>query len=126
MVKVKNVNAFCNVCGSMKKFDIKGEYSKIEGETRRWAKCKVCKQTQVIDLNKIVIPNKLILENIDTKNSKVYAPRESFSVGDVLYHEIWDDYGIVTNKILLSDGQSSINVQFKKSGNKKLIESHKI
>lgn len=125
MVRVKNVEAFCNICGAIKKFEITGDYSAKEGETKRWAKCKTCKQTQVIDLTEIVLSIKPDFEDIETKESKNYTPSETYNVGDIIYHKTWDDYGVVVNKLLLSDGQSSIIVEFKKSGNKKLIESHK-
>lgn len=125
MARIKNVEVFCNICGAIKKFEITGNYSDKENETQKWAKCKTCKQTQVIDLSSVNLSNKPDLENIETKESKNYSPSEAFEVGDIIYHKTWDDYGVVVNKLSISDGQSSIIVEFKKSGNKKLIESHK-
>ncbi len=125
MARTKNVEALCNICGAIKKFEITGNYSEKEDEPKRWAKCKSCKQTQVIDLNNIVLSNKLILDDIETKESKNYTPSDTYAIGDIIYHKTWDDYGVVVNKLFMSDGQSSITVEFKKSGNKKLIESIK-
>lgn len=125
MPRTKNVEIFCNICGAVKKFEITGEYSDNENDSKRWAKCKTCKQTQIIDLNNIVLSNKPDFEDIESKSSKTYSPFDTYSVGDIIYHKTWDDYGIVTNKFSMSDGKSSITVEFKKSGSKKLIESHK-
>ncbi|MCX7611903.1 MAG: hypothetical protein N2043_09985 [Ignavibacterium sp.] len=125
MPKVKNVEAFCSICGAVKKFEITGEYSSSEEDSRRWAKCKSCKQTQIIDLNNIVVANKPDFVDIEQRDSKNYSPDHTYNVGDVIYHKKWDDYGIVINKFYTSDGKSSITVEFKKSGIKKLIESHK-
>jgi len=125
MARTKNVEVFCSICGAIKKFEITGEYSDKENETKKWAKCKTCKQTQVIDLNNIVLTNKPILDDIETKEAKNYSPSETYIIGDIIYHKAWDDYGMVVNKLFMSDGQSSITVEFKKSGNKKLIESIK-
>ncbi len=125
MARTKNVEAFCSICGAVKKFEITGEYSDKENETKKWAKCKTCKQTQVIDLQEIVHSTKPVLDDLETRESKNYSPSETYLVGDVIYHKVWDDYGIVVNKLFMSDGQSSISVEFKKSGNKKLIESLK-
>jgi hypothetical protein len=125
MPRTKNVEVYCAICGSVKKFEITGDYTEKEGESKKWAKCKSCKQTQVIDLNDIVVSVKPDFDNIETKHSKNYSPSEEYFVGDVIYHKAWDDYGVVINKMLISDGKSSITVEFKKSGIKKLIESHK-
>jgi hypothetical protein len=125
MVRTKNVEAFCNICGAIKKFEITGYFPEKENETKRWAKCKFCKQTQVIDLGDIVLPNKPDFNEIETRESKNYSPTETYSIGDVIYHKTWDDYGVVTNKLSISDGQSSLIVEFKKLGNKKLVESIK-
>jgi hypothetical protein len=125
MAKIKNVEVFCNICGAIKKFEITGILSEKEDETKRWAKCRNCKQTQLIDLNNIIVSNKPNLDDIETRDSKYYSPSDSFEIGDVIYHKSWDDYGLVVNKLFMSDGQSSIIVEFKKSGNKKLIHSLK-
>jgi hypothetical protein len=63
------------------------------------------------------------LEGIENEDCTVYAPTKSFTVGESIYHKNWDDFGKVVGKDVLSNGQSSITVEFQKSGNKKLIES---
>lgn len=124
MARIKNVEAFCTTCGAVKKFEITGEIAGEENKNRRWAKCKTCKQTSIIDLSEIKTETKPNLEGIETENVKNYSPSETFEIGDNIYHRNWDDFGKVIGKEIRSDGQSSIIVEFQKSGNKKLIESY--
>ncbi len=124
MARVKNVEAFCGVCNTVRKMELLGEVSLNENsENKRWAKCKKCKQTMVIDLHEDVKETKPSLEGIENEDCTVYAPTKSFTVGESIYHKNWDDFGKVVGKDVLSNGQSSITVEFQKSGNKKLIES---
>ncbi len=123
MARVKNIEAFCSVCNSMRKMELAGEVSGNEQENKRWAKCKKCKQTMVIDLSEDVKETKPSLEGIEHDNYTIYSPTKSFSVGESIYHENWDDFGKVVSKEILSNGRSSIAVEFQKLGHKKLIES---
>ncbi len=125
MARIKNIEAFCTVCNTVRKMELAGEVSSIEGEDKRWAKCKKCKQTMVISLTEDVKETKPSLEGIEEEKCTVYSPDKSFSVGEAIYHENWDDFGKVVSKEILSDGTHSIAVEFQKSGSKKLIESLK-
>ena len=124
MARVKNVEAFCGICNTVRKMELLGEVSLGENsENKRWAKCKKCKQTMIIDLTEDVKETKPSLEGIENEDCTVYAPTKSYAVGESIYHQNWDDFGKVVGKEVLSNGQSSITVEFQKSGNKKLIES---
>ena len=125
MARVKNVEAFCTVCNSMRKMELAGEVTNSDGENenKRWAKCKKCKQTMIIDLTEDVKETKPSLEGIENEDCTVYSPRKTFAVGESIYHENWDDFGKVVSKEVLANGQKSISVEFQKSGSKKLIES---
>ncbi len=124
MARVKNVEAFCGICNTVRKMELLGEVSLGEdSENKRWAKCKKCKQTMMIDLTEDVKETKPSLEGIENEDCTVYAPTKSFAVGESIYHQNWDDFGKVVSKEVLSNGQSSITVEFQKSGHKKLIES---
>lgn len=123
MARIKNVEAFCTICGSVKKFEITGTLAGEENQNKRWAKCKTCKQTRIIDLADIKTESKPNLEGIESQTVKNYSPADTYEIGDNIYHKSWDDFGKVVNKVVTSDGQSSIIVEFQKSGNKKLIES---
>jgi len=125
MARVKNVEAFCSVCNTMRKMELTGEVAASEEEqsNKRWAKCKKCKQTMMIDLDSDVKETKPSLEGIENNECTTYAPTKSFTVGESIYHQNWDDFGKVVSKEIMSNGQSSISVEFQKSGLKKLIES---
>lgn len=122
MARTKNIEAFCTNCSLTRKMEITGELTGEENQNKRWAKCKKCKQTMVIDLVEDVKESKPSLEGIEPDASD-YSPKKTFSVGDAIYHKEWDDYGKVVAKEVLANGRSSIAVEFQKSGLKKLIES---
>jgi hypothetical protein len=121
MSRIKNVEAFCSFCGGLRKMELAGEV--VGSENKRWAKCKKCKQTMVIDLIEDVKTTKVSLEGIENEDCVVYAPDKSFEIGQSIYHQNWNDFGKVVSKQVLSNGQRSIDVEFQKLGHKKLIES---
>ncbi len=123
MARLKNIDAFCSSCNSIQKMEITGELSGEETENKRWAKCKKCKQSMVIDLKADVEAVDTSLEGIEIKDFTVYSPMKSYTLGEPIYHKNWDDFGKVVSKEILSNGQKSIAVEFQKSGYKKLIES---
>ena len=123
MARLKNIEAFCSSCNAIRKMEITGNVTGDENENKRWAKCKKCKQTMIIDLNEDVKDSKISLEGIENEACTTYAPTKSFNVGDSIYHQNWDDFGKVVSKEIMSNGQKAISVEFQKSGSKKLIES---
>lgn len=123
MARLKNIIAFCNSCSTMQKMEITGSVSGAEAETKKWAKCKSCKQVMIIDITDILKNNEFSLEGIENEDCTVYSPLRSYEIGESIYHKNWDDFGRVISKETLSNGQRSISVEFQKSGLKKLIES---
>ncbi len=123
MARVKNVEVFCPNCNMVRKMELTGDVIGADQETKKWAKCKKCKQTMIVDITEDVKEVKLSLEGIENEDCTVYAPTKSFSVGESIYHHNWDDFGKVVSKEVMSNGQSAISVEFQKSGLKKLIES---
>jgi hypothetical protein len=124
MARVKNIEAFCSICNTVRKMELVGEvYFSDKNSNKRWAKCKKCKQTMIIDIAEDVKETKPSLEGLENGECTVYSPTKSFTVGEAIYHQNWDDFGKVVGKEILSNGKSSITVEFQKSGNKKLIES---
>ncbi len=122
MARIKNIEAFCTNCGVVRKMEVTGELAGEENQNKRWAKCKKCKQTMVIDLASDVKEMKPSLVGIEP-DATDYSPQKTFSVGDAIYHKEWDDYGKIVAKEVMANGRSSIAVEFQKSGLKKLIES---
>jgi hypothetical protein len=123
MARLKNIEAFCSSCNTVQKMELGGDVSGEEGGTKKWAKCKKCKHTMVIDVTESMLLSKISLEGIENEDSTVYSPLKTYKVGEPIYHKDWDDFGRVVSKEILSTGQKSIAVEFQKSGLKKLIES---
>ncbi len=123
MARLKNVEAFCTVCNAVTKMELAGDVVNTEKENKRWAKCKKCKQTMIIDLVDDVKMTKVSLEGIEEEECTSYSPTKTYSIGENIFHEGWNDFGKVLSKEKMSNGQNSISVEFQKSGLKKLIES---
>jgi hypothetical protein len=123
MARVKNVEAFCNFCNTVTKMEISGDVSPNEDENKRWAKCRKCKHKTIIDIKTEIKEKKVSLDGIENLDCVTYSPDKTFDVGQSIYHKGWDDFGKIVAKKILSDGRSSITVEFQKSGNKNLLES---
>jgi hypothetical protein len=121
MARIKNVEAYCSFCNALRKMELAGDVTGTEN--KRWAKCKKCKHTMIIDLTEDVKETKVSLEGIENEECITYSPQKSFEIGQSIYHQNWDDFGKVVGKDILSSGQKSITVEFQKSGHKKLVES---
>lgn len=123
MARIKNIEAFCSFCNAVTKMEMSPEPIPGEDENRRWAKCKKCKHKVVVDIKSEVKVKKVSLDGIENENCVTYSPDKTFDVGQSIYHQGWDDFGKIVSKKILSDGRSSINVEFQKSGSKTLLES---
>ena len=107
MVRLKNIESFCSSCNTLQKMEISGEVKGEGNENKRWAKCKKCKQTMVIDLNSDELSGKISLEGIENNDVTTYSPVKTFVLGETIYHQNWDDFGKVITKETLSNGQNS-------------------
>jgi hypothetical protein len=123
MARIKNIEAFCNFCSATTKMELAAGESVSETENKRWAKCKKCKHTMLITLEEKVKEPKVSLDGIENENFSTYSPAKTFQVGESIYHEGWNDFGKIIAKDVMSNGKSSITVEFQKTGIKKLIES---
>ncbi|MGE5401396.1 MAG: hypothetical protein ACM3S2_13420 [Ignavibacteriales bacterium] len=123
MARVKNIEAFCNVCNSVTKMEIAGDAKVFDLQNKKWAKCKKCKQMIIIDPSESMKVEKVTADNIETGSCSEYSPKKTYEVGEAIYHSAWDDYGRVVAKEITSSGQNTIKVEFQKLGHKKLIES---
>jgi hypothetical protein len=122
MARIKNIEAYCTVCGNVNKMELAGEIPVFDNPNKRWAKCKKCKQMVIVDIS-INEQSKFSIEDINLEIFSEYSPAKTFVVGESIYHKTWDDYGRVISKEISSNGQNSIKVEFQKVGQKKLIES---
>jgi hypothetical protein len=123
MARTKYLDAYCNFCGDTTKMEIGAEAGPdFEGE-KIWATCKKCKQTMLIDLQTVKKDTKPKVADIETSDCATYSPLREYQIGEAIYHKEWDDFGVVLKKEVLTNGKSSILVEFQNSGQKQLLET---
>lgn len=106
------------------KHELIGEPIETENGRQQWARCTRSRHSQLVNLDAIEQEHdksKAII-HITREDAKKYNPRDEYKIGDVIYHAVWDDVGIVREKEVTSNGGYSIIVQFEKNNEKRLIE----
>lgn len=121
MAKTKIIEAACNFCGNVTKMELTGESGDHFQENTVWAKCRKCKQTMLVDLDNPGKEEVPTVEDIDSADSRQYSPKESYKIGESIYHKGFDDFGIIKSKAILGNGKDSISVEFQNVGLKRLI-----
>ena len=126
--RAKYVTLYSSFLMKETKHELIGEPVITEKGRQQWARCTRSNHSQLINLDiinsetdrsKAVIP-------ISKEEAKKYSPEEEYNIGDVIYHTIWEDIGIVREKITTSTGWNAIIVQFDIKGEKHLIEKFKL
>jgi hypothetical protein len=113
----------CDICSTPTKFELVGEATGQE-EGKRWAKCSKCHHTMLIDMLVIEGERRASKEtNVSVEDCIPYSPKSVYTIGDAIYHKMWDDVGTVISKELTSNGSQAIVVSFSKIGEKRLIEN---
>ncbi|HVK38336.1 MAG TPA: hypothetical protein VNA88_07395 [Candidatus Kapabacteria bacterium] len=113
----------CDICATPTKFELVGEATGQE-EGKRWAKCSKCHHTMLIDMLVIEGERRASKEvNVSVEDCIPYSPKSVYTIGDAIYHKMWDDVGTVISKELTSNGSQAIVVSFAKIGEKRLIEN---
>ncbi len=101
----------------------------IEGPNGRqqWARCTKSRHTQLVNLDTIEsqVDNSQAVVHISREDAKKYSPQLEYEVGDIIFHAVWDDVGVVRSKETLSDGKRAIIVHFEKNSEKHLVENLK-
>jgi hypothetical protein len=67
----------------------------------------------------------LALEDLDIENAKEYAEDQIYTIGDVVHHRSWNDFGKVVSKGQLPGNRMTIWVQFLRQGKIQLLEGVK-
>ncbi len=110
------------------KHELIGEPIETENGRQQWARCTRSRHSQLINLDAIEAErdkSKAII-HVTPEDARKYSPTEEYNIGDVIYHKIWDDVGIVRAKEVTSTGGKAILVQFEKNSEKRLIENLQI
>lgn len=94
---------------------------------QQWARCTKSRHTQLVNLDTIEaqVDRSQAIVHISREDAKKYSPLQEYQIGDIIFHAVWDDVGIVRSKEVLSDGGMAIVVHFEKNNEKRLIENLK-
>ncbi|MEM4261164.1 MAG: hypothetical protein QXG00_08020 [Candidatus Woesearchaeota archaeon] len=109
------------------KHELIGEPIETANGRQQWARCTRSHHSQLVNLDTIEseIDKSRAVIHISREDARKYTPREEYQVGEVIFHSIWDDVGIVKAIEVTSNGGKSIVVQFEKNSEKRLIENLK-
>lgn len=107
------------------KHELIGEPIETENGRHQWARCTKSRHSQLVNLDAIEIDSdkSRAVVHISREDARKYSPKEEYNIGDVIFHSVWDDVGIVRSKEVTSNGGNAIIVQFEKNNEKKLIEN---
>lgn len=101
----------------------------IEVEVRQqWARCTRSRHTQLVNLSDIDKKGEkpVTIITVTKETARKYKPTEQYTIGEQIYHEKWDDIGVVQKKEVTGNGGSKITVQFKENHEKILMENLKL
>lgn len=107
------------------KHELIGEPIDTENGRHQWARCTRSHHSQLVNLDAIEAEtdkSKAVV-HISRDEAKKYSPKDEYHIGDVIFHQVWDDVGIVRSKEVMSNGGNAIIVQFERGAEKKLIEN---
>jgi hypothetical protein len=107
------------------KHELIGEPIESENGRIQWARCTRSRHSQLVNLDAIEsdVDKSKAVQHYSREDARKYSPREEYFVGEIIYHAIWDDIGVVREKEVTSTGGRSILVQFEKNAEKRLIEN---
>jgi hypothetical protein len=107
------------------KHELIGEPIETEEGRHQWARCTRSRHSQLVNLDAIEAENdkSKAVVHISREDARKYSPKEEYQIGDIIFHSIWDDVGIVRAKEVTSTGGRAIVVQFEKQNEKRLIEN---
>lgn len=91
---------------------------------RVWYRCSRCHHNVLFDeseINSLKEPSEV--KALSKEQCIEYSPEKSFNIGELIYHNDWDDVGQVRDKQTMSDGRSAIIVAFQKLGERKLVDN---
>ncbi len=131
MARSKNITHYCAYCNKETKMARVGAMDTTENGAedaaasgRVWYRCSRCHHNVLFDEETInSLKNSVEAKSLSKDQCIEYSPEKTFSVGEAIYHNDWDDVGWVKDKQITSDGRSAIIVAFQKLGERKLIDS---
>jgi hypothetical protein len=107
------------------KHELIGEPIETDKGKLQWARCTKSRHSQLVNLDQVQQDQDKAkaIEHFSKEDAKQYSPKETYQQGDVIFHKVWDDVGVVRSKDVSSGGKDCIIVEFMRCGEKTLIES---
>jgi len=107
------------------KHELIGEPIETDHGRHQWARCTRSRHSQLVNLDAIEaeVDKAKAVVHISREDARKYTPKDEYQIGDVIFHAIWDDVGIVRAKEVTTTGGRAILVQFEKNNEKRLIEN---
>lgn len=120
MSKNKALARVCSYCGKTTKMTFIGEMA--GANNRHWYRCTRCHHLSLLNIEVMKDESKADEIGVSTI---IYDPGTTYTIGEKIFHNEFNDVGKVTKKIKTSDGSNAILVQFEKIGERKLLENYK-
>jgi hypothetical protein len=125
--RAKYIVLYSNFLMKETKHELIGEPVITESGRHQWARCTRSHHSQLVNLDTMELENdkSKAVVSYTKEEARKYSPKENYNIGDVIFHSIWDDVGIVQRKDTTSNGGQAIVVKFEKKLEKRLVENFK-
>ena len=121
MARTKYSMHFCVYCNKETRMEMMSE---AHGSADKiWLRCSRCHHMSM--MANAAKADGVGKGKADATTATPYNPRQSFEVGQSIFHAEWNDVGRVMSKMKTSDGCHAIVVAFEKGGQRRLVENLK-
>jgi hypothetical protein len=117
---------FCTICQKVVKMDM---LRKKPDDEVAWLKCPDCDGIVPLlsaSAKEMMGLKEEMVGTVVLDDCPEYEMSGCYEVGQVFYHKVWDDYGIVLQKGKESQKGRAIMVSFLKNGLKKIVEDYQL
>ncbi|HET7152928.1 MAG TPA: hypothetical protein VFJ29_04115 [Candidatus Kapabacteria bacterium] len=120
--KSKYVTELCTHCGKVAKLELLGNALGHE-DGLQWAKCSKCRHNMLVGTASKEEAKGAASVRVAMEDCIHYTPSRVYTVGDSIYHNEWNDVGMVHAKEITASGAHAILVSFEKMGERRLLEN---
>ncbi len=123
--RAKYINIYSPFLMKETKHELIGEPIETGQGKLQWARCTKSRHSQLVNLDRVQQEQDKAkaIEHFTKEDAKQYSPQDTYAQGDVIFHKVWDDVGVIRSKEVASSGKNCIIVEFMKLGEKRLIEA---
>jgi DNA-directed RNA polymerase subunit RPC12/RpoP len=121
MARGKSISHYCAHCERISKMELVGAVENQPDKT--WYRCTRCRHAILLDLSELKKNEEAAKKKPERADCSEYNPKQTYTVGQAIFHSEWDDVGKVISKEKTSGGGSAIVVSFQRLGERRLLES---